>query len=341
MNPLKKTILAMLAGLAVALYATPSGDTARLAAAVPLMVFYAIGFVHGWKVILRWAGKALSIGTDLTFWVFFLLLFRRGFFWGSLVFCLLFSFAAGIGCWIGVFIGLRDTAKYLFGDRKAWDMKGIFPATGTEAYLCLLLLFLKYNIQAIENNAVDVIKKITGDEAVNSEILFASLEEGKLDEFYRSLEIYKEHCSKVEDKEKAELFMSYLLYLIDTEDKLTVQGKEFLLLLAECLGWGKEELERVFKKKYGRDMPEPDVPGSSSFAYSHGNDSRTRRALRTLGLPDDFDLNTAEATSKIRQAYHEKAKEFHPDLNPEEDGEKMVRLTEAFNFLQERYFRKA
>lgn len=337
MNPLKKTILALLAGLAAGLYITPARDPAQAMIHAPMMAFYAIGVAHGWQIVKSWAGKALSVGTDFGFWAFFLLLFRRGFMWGCIAFILLFSAAISIGCLIGFFVGVKDTFQYISGNREVWSKKSVFPKTATEAYLCILLFFLKYNIQYIEDNAVEVIIGITEDNSADADVLFESLNKGELDKLYHSIDMYKSHCINEKYREKSMLFMGYLMYLIDKEDKLTIQGKEFLMLLAECLGWGNEELEKVFKQKYGRDMPVPDVPSTSS-SFSQKNDSSTRKALRTLGLPEDFDLNSADASSKVRQAYHEKAREYHPDLNPDEDGAKMVHLTDAFNYIQERYF---
>lgn len=340
MNPLKKDLLGIMTGVVIALFSTPDRSMAILSAPTALFVFYSIGLIYGWKVVTGWAGKVLRLGTDLTFWVFFACLFRRGFLIGTIVLLLFFSIVIGVGCWVGIFYAVVETVKYLFGNREAWKKKTVFPTTDAAACVLLMAWFGMYNRQNVSEEDVQNVLDLFPGQQVDVDEIVHSLNGRNVNDLYQAVLRYEGLGRGEEGVSYAALLLAKLMELIQRSGRLICQAQELLIVLAERRSTTWQALESAYRQTMGEPCPEVRDPSQAPDHATHGNDRKTREALRTLGLPEDFDLERSGAEEEIHQAYRRKARQHHPDLNPEEDGKTVAGVIKAFNFLQEELRRR-
>ena len=328
MNPLKKFLLGLLAGTTLAFVITQHRDTGELLAAIPLFCFYVIGLSFGWQTTMRWTGKVMRLGADLTFWVFFACIFRRGILIGIFVLFFFLTITLAIGCWAGIYIALRDSLKFIFKDRESWKKQYVFPTSEAPAYLLLLAWFSKYNDQELHDDDVQGICNTFPGQYVDENRLVQSLANRNLEDLYQAIQIYK----NTPYRESVSTLLSKMLRMAFTSGRVTCQAKEFLYMLAESQSFSWPMMEETYHRMTGAAFPRVSEPSGTS--PSSGNDPQTRRALKLLHLPEDFDISRKDAFDIIHQAYREQVKLHHPDLNPGKNDILISEIIEAFTFLQ-------
>lgn len=338
MNPVQKTLLGVLLGITIALFAAGHDNPSVLGMMTLVCIFYSIGFIYGWKIILSCASKALHISTDLTLWMFFLCLFRRGWMFGFIVSIFIFSIAIGIGFIAGFFIGMKETIQYIYSDKSRWERKYIFPSKDIDAYLILLGWLSKYNEQNIDEDDLQFLAVLFKEQDPDIEQVKTSLSNENIKELYHAVVCYKRHFDHEETKQKAFALLSSMLRIIGKKGKITCQANEFLRLLVECSPFSWQDAEEYYRETTGKVFPEASDP-SLVYEKRSRNSERIRQALRLLGLPDDFDLSLRNASQEIRQAYHKKAMQHHPDRNPGTSGEAMIKIRDALDLLNEAILR--
>ena len=254
MNPLKKVILGVLIGTVIGLLA--AGNDVK---SIPMLIlgctFYAIGLIFGGQIVARWTGKALKLGTDLTFWLLFVLLFRRGFFWGFIVFSLIVSFTFGIGCYIGIGKAIIEMCRYIFGNKDSWKKKKYFPFTDADAYALLLVWFAKYNEQNFTEDDIAAVLRLVPGSDINSEAVDIALSNNRLDQLYRSIEIYRNNVKNESGNGSSILLLSRLLNMVADSEKITYHGMEFLLLIGEICGFSQIQIEEAYERTTGKEFP--------------------------------------------------------------------------------------
>ena len=266
MNPLKKTLLGILFGFPIGIIVTQGTGNASLINSC-LFVLYTIGVIFGWRIILPLVGKVFNIGTDLTFWLLFLCLFRRGFMWASLTLILIFAFAFGIGCWIGGFVCLWEIFKYIIGRRNDWKRKSVFPYAESDAYSLILCWFAKFNNQRDlnDNDFIDI-QQLYPQQKINYDFIANSMNNNEMSELYVAISIFKNHSQKQELVNNSLILLHCIMILIARSNQFTYQAREFLLLLIENSTVSWAQFAGFYQQEFGKELPFVDDPSLSLSA---------------------------------------------------------------------------
>ena len=255
MNPLKKTLLGILFGFAIGLVAYSSTGRTEIVECF-LFSLYAIGIIFGWRIILPLVGKALHIGTDLTFWILFIILFRRGILWGVITFLVIVVFAAGIGCWAGGLICLWECGKYIIGRRDDWKRASVFPCSEANAYSLILVWFAKYNQQTDLNDSdFEPILSRFPKQTPNFERIVDSMQKDELPDLSMALDIFRRQVQSPKTGLVSFLLLHAIMQLIARSNRLTFQAREFILLLLDCHTITWEGFAEEYQRLYGRPLP--------------------------------------------------------------------------------------
>ena len=260
MNPLKKALLGVLFGLAVGLYITQPNDKMAFFNSC-VFIFYILGVLFGWRILLPWIGKFLKIGTDLTFWLLFVCLFRRGFMWGVIILLLIVSFTLGIGCWAGIIICFIEIGRYLFGKKDAWKKKCIFPYAEIDALCLITFWFLHYNKQSdTQDDDFSPLCNLYPKQEPNTDKIVESVTNGELPDLYRAILVFRELGAHPETENAALTLIQTFIHFIAKSGKLTYQAKEFLLLILENYTLTWTGFNANFTRLTGKPLPMPQDP---------------------------------------------------------------------------------
>lgn len=263
MNPLKKTLLGILFGFAVGMLVTYGTGKPSIINSF-LFVLYTIGVIFGWRIILPLIGKVFHIGTDLTFWLLFACLFRRGILWALLTLIVVFAFAFGIGCWVGGFICLWEIGKYLIGKRDDWKRKSVFPYAEVDSYSLILCWFSKFNNQQdLNDNDFTGILQLFPKQTANFDCIINSVQKNELPELYTAISIFRKEGKKQNTTNNPLVLLHSIMTMISRSNQFTYQAREFVLLLIENSTVSWAQFAEFYQQEFGKELPCVEDPSLS------------------------------------------------------------------------------
>ncbi len=259
MNPLKKTLLGILFGFAIGMIITQATGNASIINSC-LFILYTIGVIFGWRIILPLVSKVFNISIDITFWLLFICLFRRGFIWAILTLILIFVFAFGIGCWVGIFICIYEIIKFIIC-KSDWKRKFIFPYAESDSYSLILCWFGKLNNQKDlnENDFIEIIQ-LFPKQTANFEFIINSMQNNELPDLYTAITIFKNQGQKQDTANIPLILLHSIMKLIARSNQLTYQAREFVLLLIENSTVSWAQFAGFYQQEFGKVLPSVEDP---------------------------------------------------------------------------------